>query len=243
MTARGEAFQALQIPDMERRVADMVKLGTVSDTDYSDPKAPRVKVKYGKNETGWLPWAAVRAGRARTWEPLKMGEQVVIVSPSGDLAQGIIVGSVNYNDRPAPSSKEGETVREWDGGAREVFDDDSNSYTLTIPAGGKIKFQCGASTLELTDTEVRVTTTNYVVDAPDSTFTGNVLVQKMLSFLGGLFGRNTGGAVADMQGTINHTGGDYVHSDGEMSSNGVVLDGHQHSGVQPGGGNTGNPVK
>jgi len=38
------------------------------------------------------------------------------------------------------------------------------------------------------------------------------------------------------------TGGDVTHTGGALSSNGVVLDQHVHTGVVPGGANTGEPV-
>lgn len=234
MTARGDAYSELHVPDMDRRIADMVRVGTVSELDYSDKRAPRVKVKYGKNTTGWIPWAAVRAGRARTWEPLKVGEQVLIASPSGDLAQGVIVGSINYNDREAPASGAHETVTEWDGGIKQSVDDDANTYTLEVPAGGKITLKCGGTTLELSNDETKLTTPLFTVDSPDSVFTGKVLVKKLLSFIGGLFGTNSSGATATIKGNIEH-------DEGYLRSNGVTVHTHTHHGVQPGSGNTAQP--
>ena len=237
MTARGDGYEQLQQPDMERRLAEMLRLGVVSDIDYSDPQKPRVRVKSGDCETGWIPWTALRAGRARTWEPLKKGEQVLVASPSGDMAQGVIVGSVPYADLPAPSTSESETVTQWAGGAKQVFDDATNTLRWEIPAGGKFQFVCGGSSIEMTADAVAIKTTKLTGDAPDTEFTGNVLVQKLLSFLGGMIGRNTqGGKAAQLQGDVEHV-------NGALSSNGVVLDTHTHSGVQPGGGTTGNPVK
>ena len=37
------------------------------------------------------------------------------------------------------------------------------------------------------------------------------------------------------------TGGDFAHAGGTLSSNGIALATHTHTGVQPGGGNTGGP--
>lgn len=237
MTARGDGYEQLQQPDMERRVAEMLRMGVVSDTDYSDPKKPRVRVKFGDTPTGWLPWAAVRSGRARTWHPLKVGEQVLIASPSGDPAQGVVVGSVPYEGMPAPSTSESETVTEWDGGAKQVFDDATNTLRWEIPAGGKFQFVCGASSIEISDDGVTIKAKKITGDAPETEFTGNVLVQKLLSFLGGMLGKNTGGGkAAQLQGDVEHT-------NGALSSNGVVLDTHNHGGVQPGGGNTASPNK
>lgn len=232
MTARASAFRELQVPDMERRVADMIRLGTVAETDYSDPRAPRVKVKYGKNTTGWLPWTQ-RAGRARTWAPLKIGEQVIIASPSGDLRQGVVIGSLNQNSRAAPANGAHQTVTEWDGGIREEIDDDGNNYTLTVPAGGSIVLQCGQSSIRISDDGTKITTPKLTVDAPDSEFTGNVVVQLLLTYLGGLIGRNAGGgAVAQMFGDIDHRYG-------TLKSNDVGLHTHRHTGDS--GGNTSSP--
>lgn len=176
MTARASAFRELQVPDMERRVADMIRLGTVSETDFSDPKAPRVRVQYGKNSTGWLPWTQ-RAGRARTWAPPKLGEQVIIASPSGDLRQGVVIGSINQNSRAAPASGGHETVTEWDSGIRESVDDDSKTYTLTIPAGGKFVVQVGGTSFELTENSMRVVTQTADFQVQNSAFSGAVDVQ------------------------------------------------------------------
>lgn len=174
MTARQEAYAAMQTPDMERRVANMIRKGTVSEVDYSDPKAPRVRVRYGKNTTAWIPWTAARAGRSRTWHPLKVGEQVIIASQSGDLAQGVIIGSIHSNDRPAPASGEGQTVTEWDGGIREELDDENNGYSLTIPAGGMCKITVGGTEFELTASGARLKAPQITFDTPHAHFTGEV---------------------------------------------------------------------
>jgi phage baseplate assembly protein V len=47
---------------------------------------PRAQVKTGKLTTAWLPWLALRAGADREWDPPTAGEQVILFSPSGQLA-------------------------------------------------------------------------------------------------------------------------------------------------------------
>ena len=73
------------------------------DATPSDPvkplDVPRVLVHVGSEVSdsfirGWMPWVATRAGYDGEWWAPEKGEQVVVVSPSGDLAQGIIVGSI-----------------------------------------------------------------------------------------------------------------------------------------------------
>ncbi|MDR2488296.1 MAG: phage baseplate assembly protein V [Desulfovibrio sp.] len=56
----------------------------------------------GDVTTGWLPFAALRAGQDRTWHTPEPGEHVVVVCPCGDTKQGVVVGSVYRDPHPAP---------------------------------------------------------------------------------------------------------------------------------------------
>ncbi|UGA37964.1 hypothetical protein JOS77_29195 [Chromobacterium haemolyticum] len=72
------------------------------------------------------------------------------------------------------------------------------------------------------------------VTAPTSTFSGTVTVSGLFTFLAGLVGSASSGAAAAISGIVNFTG--------SIFSNGKAIDStHTHSGVQPGGGNTGSP--
>ncbi|WP_019103386.1 Gp138 family membrane-puncturing spike protein [Chromobacterium haemolyticum] len=72
------------------------------------------------------------------------------------------------------------------------------------------------------------------VTAPTSTFSGTVTVSGLFTFLAGLVGSASSGAAAVISGIVNFTG--------SILSNGKAIDStHTHSGVQPGGGNTGSP--
>lgn len=149
MTSRPDFFAQGQVPDMERRLASVIRYGTVAALDYSNPKAPRVRVKAGDVTTGWIPWSAGRAGRARVWSPLKVGEQVILAAPCGDLAQAAVIGSIFFNDREAPANGEDVTSTEWDDGAVQSYSEGSHEYLLDIPAGGKITMRLGGTTLEM----------------------------------------------------------------------------------------------
>lgn len=80
----------------------------------------------------------------------------------------------------------------------------------------------------------------FTVNAPNSTLnsaqttcTGKTTSQGLLTYQAGMAGTG-GGAGTSISGPITHTSGD-------LSSNGIVLHTHTHSGVQPGGGSTGGP--
>lgn len=109
------------ITDTQRRLANIIRIGTIEEADYA---TARVKVRFGEILTGWLPFGGQRAGGMRVWNPPSVGEQVVVLSPSGDLAQGVAIPGLYSDAKPAPGSTgsavnvvfpDGSTLS-WDGG-------------------------------------------------------------------------------------------------------------------------------
>jgi phage baseplate assembly protein V len=109
------------LTDTQRRLANIIRIGTVEEADFA---TARVKVRFGEILTGWLPFGGQRAGGMRVWNPPSVGEQVVVLSPSGDLAQGVAMPGLYSDAKPAPGSTgtavnivfpDGSTLS-WDGG-------------------------------------------------------------------------------------------------------------------------------
>ena len=89
----------------ERAREGIVKFGRVTAVDAGTARA---KVSFGgESESDWLPWLAERAAAISIWAPVAIGEQVVVLSESGDTAQGVIVGSVFSQDNPGAAAAEG----------------------------------------------------------------------------------------------------------------------------------------
>lgn len=222
MTARGEGYRDAWLPDMMRRVAQTVQIGIVKETDYSDEKKPRVKVQVGPRVSGWLPFSQGRSGDNSEWNPLDIDEQVMIFSPGGDMKQAVVGFTLPRADRPAPGKNPNQSIRRWKDGSTETHDRAEKTHVLEVPAGGKIVLKCGASSLEITDAGTTLTTPDFKVDSPTSQFTGKLTVRGLFTYLAGLIGRNSGGgAVAQMSGPVEH-------SDGDFSSNGIVIHRHTH---------------
>lgn len=73
----------------------------------------------------------------------------------------------------------------------------------------------------------------FFVTAPDSEFSGAVIVRGLFTFVAGMVGSATSGAAAVFNGILNVVG--------QITANGKrVDDTHTHNGVQPGSGNSGN---
>lgn len=87
--------------ELLRLITNLIRIGTI---DQIDVEQTRVRVKSGENLTGWLPWITARAGTTKNWNPPTLGEQVVLLSPCGDLSQALVLGSLNSDENPAPQN-------------------------------------------------------------------------------------------------------------------------------------------
>lgn len=245
MTAREQGIEELALPDMERRVANTVRFGTVSAIDHAKR---RVRVKSGEIETAWLPWSAGRAAEGkRRWDAPEVGEQVIVLAPTGDLRQAGVIPGFYQDTYDAPSSDPAKDKAEYSDGA--VIEYDRGAHALTADLQGakifadrsKIELTIGGTVLTLTSGQTTLQTPKFVVDSPESIFTGKVTVQGLLTYLAGLIGYGgAGGGGAILNGPLTVNGN--VATNGTLVNNGTnVGSTHTHSGVQPGGANTGTP--
>lgn len=87
--------------EQDRRLHGMVRVGRVVEVDAARARA-RVNLG-GDTLSDWLPWTAARAGAIKEWAPPGVGEQVVVISPGGESAQGVITGAIYQAAAPAPA--------------------------------------------------------------------------------------------------------------------------------------------
>jgi phage baseplate assembly protein V len=93
-----------EISRLTQRLNNVVCFGPVLEADY---KAGKVRVKAAPLEgvgdpveTDWLPWMTMRAGKNRTWVAPEVGEQVMVLSPNGNLCNGVVIMGLNYHIYP-----------------------------------------------------------------------------------------------------------------------------------------------
>lgn len=199
----------------DRQVGNLVMVGTIRELDEANAL---VRVDVDGLVTDWIPFTAARAGPGvRTWAAPEVGEQVVMVAPYGDPAQGVVLGSIYQDDHAAPANLKTTTRTEFADGAFIQYDREGHKYDINVPAGGAITLTIGQTVLKLEDGQATLTTPKCVVDAPESQFTGNVTI--------------------DGNATVN--GSTAVKA---ITSNDVNIGStHVHGGVQPGGGNSAVP--
>lgn len=82
------------LAEIDRRLANMVQLGTVTEIDSG---AQRARVQIGDLTTAMIPVSQLAAGAIRVhWMP-SVGEQVTVFAPSGEMGNAIIQGAVPQN--------------------------------------------------------------------------------------------------------------------------------------------------
>lgn len=121
------------IAALARLLENLVRLGTIAEVN--EPKA-RVRVKSGELLTTWLPWLAQRAGADREWNPPTVGEQVLLLSPSGQLAQGIVLTGLFSEANPANGDRAGLHRTTYRDGAVLEYDSIAHHLRAVLPDGG-----------------------------------------------------------------------------------------------------------
>ena len=89
------------LSEQQRRLHNIATIGTVFDVNPDDQT---MRLDVGDNQTDWLPIPALAAGQVRVWRCPSVGEQFLLVSPSGELANAIPVLSLYSNQHPSPSN-------------------------------------------------------------------------------------------------------------------------------------------
>ncbi len=210
-----------ELGELQRLLANMIRVGTVAELD--EAKA-RVKVKAAGLTTDWLPWGTGRAGSTRTVSMPSVGEQVMVFSPYGDTAQGVVGFSLYQDAHPSPSNTKDKETTIYPDGSTVEYDSASNTLTVTVAGSGNVVVNCKAATVNAE--------TSATLNTPTTTCTGNLVVEGSITYGQGMTG--TGGA--EINGDFAAQGGAFTHNSKNVGST------HAHSGVQAGGSNTAAPV-
>jgi phage baseplate assembly protein V len=188
--------------DALRRLENIAFYGTIEESDYT--KA-RLRVKFADGVSAWLPWLERRAHDDSTWFAPEKGEQVLVVSPSGNPALGVIVGSIFQTKYPAKETTEqkasltfsDDTKLSYDKQAHKIIIDisqqggieinvtgngkESYSTTYGVSAGASMSFSAPTISINcdgaanISGESVTVSGSTIVLDASTVTVTGRLI--------------------------------------------------------------------
>ncbi len=209
-----------QVAELSRLIENLLRFGKIEEVE-----GEFVRVRSGKNLTNWIRWITLRAGTTVTWDQPTVGEQVMLLSPGGDLSNAVALLSVYSDAHPAPTTEPHLHVKRYPDGATIQYDHEHHALTAILPAGG--------TALLVAPTSVTVQSDSVTLDALETTCTGNLTVLQRLTYMGGMSGQGGTGAAAQIEGEI--------HATGDVKAGNISLQEHTHNGVQSGGSNTGGP--
>lgn len=217
----------MDLIELSRRLENLIRIGTIYSIDYA---AVRVRVQTGNLVTQWLPWLEHRAGQTTTWDPPTVGEQVTILSPSGEPAGGIVLRGLHSTAIQPPSHS-------------------PDTHVIRFPDGAIVTYDHAASHLEASGIQTgRIeAAVSITLDTPMTHITGQCVIDDLLTYNNGLAGYGgTEGNGSVITGDIRHLNGQHeqtnvtqIATGGEITSNGKTLDTHTHPGDS--GGTTGAP--
>lgn len=109
-----------------------LRYGTVATVDHA---TARCTVEAGDLISGPIRWFEGGAGGTRTWSPPKVGEQVLLICPEGDLAAAIALRGISSDNNPPVGNSDTE-IREYADGALISYDPVAHRLECVLPGDG-----------------------------------------------------------------------------------------------------------
>lgn len=120
----------MDMNEIMRLLLNLVRKGTVLAVDYDKALC---RVATGELETNWLPWLTLAAGDTRDWNPPSVGEQITLLSPGGDPADGMVLRGLYSDSTPAPANKQQLHTRVYPDGAFVQYDHLQQLLDIDLP--------------------------------------------------------------------------------------------------------------
>jgi len=139
------------ISELNRKLANIIRVGVVKEIDY---EKARVRVKVGEFLTDYLPWITHRAGEDKSWSPPNVNEQVMVLSPCGELSLGVVLPAIYQQKYFAPECRKTANILEFGDGTKLSYDSGKNH--LEIDVVDKITLKVGESSIEMTKNGIKL---------------------------------------------------------------------------------------
>jgi phage baseplate assembly protein V len=148
MAIRELAEMASRVAEIERRLAGMMRHGTVAEID---PAQQRVRLDFGPAHgadgrflSPWVPYAQF-SGALRVHTPPTVGQQFTAMSPTGDFQQAVAVPLTHHSANPSPSDASDQNVITY------------GNVTMTL-ADDLVQIDVGGALLKITAAEITLST-------------------------------------------------------------------------------------
>lgn len=164
----------MTISELKRRFENVIQIGTIGETKNQEGKAlGRVILDdEGENKrvSRFLPVISLANSFAKVWFPLRIGEQVLVVSPFGNANSGFIIRSIfNKGCKEPALSSANTTVIEFEDGSVLHYDSKTKLLNfncvgdINIQAKGNITFEAGGSILSKAGSDITNQASNALI--------------------------------------------------------------------------------
>lgn len=204
--------------DINRRLENLIRFGTIKTVNPSKP-IPLVTVDLDDIVTPEIRFFNARSGDDSNWDPPSLEEEVMVISPCGEIGPTSVVFYGLYNnEHPAPSDDLNHKIRVFADGCVIAYDISAHQLSAILPSGGK----------------AIVTADGGITVNGDTTINGNLQINGSTA----MTGNNTVGGSQLVQGSSHSTGAFSTEADVKAGS--ISLKEHKHPGDS--GGTTGGPI-
>lgn len=205
------------VAELLRLIRNIIRTGVVTEVEVGRG----CRVQTSDLETDWLPWITQRAGASRSQWPPSVGEQVVILSVGGELTTAIVLPGIFSDEYDEPTASLTANHVTYPDGAVIEYEPATGALMAT---GIKTALIEAADSITATSPVVIVNASENIRFITPTVICSDNLTCATLNVMKG----------GEMSGSFKHTGGTF-------SSNGVVIDKHNHGGVERGGSRTDGP--
>ncbi len=146
--------------ELLRLINNLIRIGTVTEVE-----GKRASVATGDNTIPLRPWLTAHAGKDATWWAPSVGEQVLLLSPTGDLNQAIILPALYQEAFEAPEPNP--DVRRTNYRDGTYVEHNLKEKTLTVAPAGDLSILVNGSCVLNTTGDVDVLAEGNALVAAD----------------------------------------------------------------------------
>ncbi|MBE2986653.1 phage baseplate assembly protein V [Campylobacter sp. RM12920] len=189
---------------------ECIEIGVISEV-----RADRARVAIGDMVTDFLPVIQTANSFARSFMPIRVGEQVLVLPVRGSLNSGVILRSLYQTAHEAPHTNEKEQICTFEDGVQISYNTQSSTLVISSPKDINIT----ADNVNLTAKTVSVKAEQTTVKSPSIKLLGNTLIQGAIATAG----EDGASGSFEINGNVNITGS--ITTGGNANFGGNVRDG------------------
>lgn len=224
--------------ELHRRLENLIRFGTIKTIHPAKPFTT-VTVTIGEITTAKLRFLTLRAGKTKTWDPPTIGEEVMVLSPSGVLEMGVAIAGFNNQDNPSPSDNLDKTIRVFEDGCILAYDVSSHHLSAILPPGGSVELTADGGVTVNANGGVTVNANDgLTINAVSggTTHNGNLTVNGSTVTTG----NSTVQGSQLVQGSSHSTG--QFSTEADVTAGAISLKSHKTPGVKSGSEISGEPI-